>query len=127
MLMAVPLEESRTDLINVGAYIVTAIAVVLTLVSYAVSINEYVSVFGGEMAGAYDCDGPSRVLALATGGVVLGLVGVLWSGRAVRRSRAPATLLALGIAAIVVCVATARIVPAIAEARRNAGAASPCH
>ena len=126
MLNPVPSEAPRTGSAIRGAGIVIAIAALLALVSYFPSVNEYVSVFGSEMAGAYDCDGPAVVLTFAVAGLALGLFGIVLSGRALRRSRTPAARIALGVAMIVVVVATARIAPAAGEAIRNAAPDSPC-
>jgi glucan phosphoethanolaminetransferase (alkaline phosphatase superfamily) len=126
MLNPVPSEQPHTGSAIRGAGVVIAMAALLALVSYFISVNEYVSVFGSEMAGAYDCDGPAVVLTFAVAGIVLGLLGILLSGRALRRSRTPAVRIALGVAMIVVVVATARIAPTIGEVKRNAAPDSPC-
>ena len=123
-----PLEPSRTAPSQIrGAVIVIAIAVLLTLMAHLFSANEYVSVFGDEMAGAYDCDGPAIVLTLGVAGIVAALLGIVWSLRALRRSRTRAARAALGLALIVVVVASVRIAPAIGEMRRNTETDSPCH
>lgn len=79
------------------------------------------------MAGAYDCDGPELVLILAAGGILSGGFGLVWSSRTLQQRRTPAARVALAVAIIVVVGATARIVPAIGEVRRNAAPDSPCH
>ncbi|HYC93391.1 MAG TPA: hypothetical protein VEO54_29560 [Thermoanaerobaculia bacterium] len=122
-----PVEQSRSHAATVVSGIGIAIAVLLTLVSYFASVNEYVSAFGDEMAGAYDCDGPVVVLTFAAAGIFFGLLAIVGSGGAMRRSRRRSARAALGVAIIVVLVATARIVPTIYELRRNAAPDSPCH
>lgn len=120
------LRRSRTGAEVGGAVGTVVIAVLVTLMSYLLSVNEYVSVFGDEMAGAHDCDGPAAVGTLAAAGIVLGVLGVVWSGSVLRRSHTRAARVTAGVAIIVVLVASARIVRTIPEIRRNAAPDSPC-
>ena len=101
-------------------------AAILAACSYLAAVNEYASVFGREMAGAYDCDGPANVLMLSIPALMLALVGGVLTFRVwrTRRSRRALLALCLGIA---VLFALARRTPAvIAELKKNNRADSPC-
>lgn len=110
-----------------GPLALTALSALSTALSCLLSINEYVRVFGDEMAGSYDCDGPGVVLALAVGGIVSGLLAIVWWTAALRRNRTRGALAAFGVAVIILIVASARAAPAILELRKNAAPQSPCH
>ena len=109
-----------------GYGIVVAVAALFATLSWLATVNEYTAVFGAEMAGAYDCDGPLFVFIFLVPAVVLALIGIGLSVRALRRRRTIAAGVALGVALLVVAAVIVRLAPAMAEARRNAAPGSPC-
>lgn len=103
-----------------------AFGVISAALPFLVSVNEYAAMFGNEMAGAYDCNGPDTVLAFSALPFVLATAGVFLSVRTlrVRRSRRSVMAVCLGVA--VLCAVTVRASEAVAELQKNNGPDSPC-
>ena len=106
--------------------VVIASAGLLGGMSYVASTNRYVAMFGSEMAGAYDCDGPTSVLIFLVPAAVLAIIGIVLSGRALRRGL-DLTRVVTTVAAVVVATAVlARVPSVIAEYQKNLAVDSPC-
>jgi hypothetical protein len=101
-------------------------AMLLTAISYLASVNEYAEVFGRELAGAYDCDGPAIVVLLSAPAVILSGAGMFLSFRAFCVTRDRRALLAVFLGVAVLCVIAFRAPAVAAELAKNARADSPC-
>jgi hypothetical protein len=103
-----------------------AFAVLLAAFSFLASVNEYAAVFGQEMSGAYDCDGPRQVLIFSAPPLLLASAGVFLSLRALRARRSRQAVIAVALGVAVLCAIAVRAPGAIAELRKNSRAGSPC-
>jgi hypothetical protein len=120
------LRSPETSAQNRWGCVLVIVAALLATASYFVSINEYVSMFGEEMALAYDCNGPDSVLVFLVPAVILAVSGGVLSWRAWRRARTAVAAAALCLGLVVAVVELARLRPILVEARRNASPDSPC-
>jgi hypothetical protein len=106
--------------------VLIAIAALLAGFSLLASANEYVRVFGDDMANVYDCDGPGSVLLLSVPSFLLAIAGMIVSFRAFRGRRSIAAAGAIVVGLVVLSVLLARTPGTFAEMRKNAAPHSPC-
>lgn len=111
---------------NRHGWILVTLAVLLALFSTLASVNEYTAMFGREMAGAYDCDGPGFVLLFTIPPLLLAIAGIIVSVRRGRIGSNPAANWAAAVGVIVLLALSARLPAVLTELRRNAAPQSPC-
>lgn len=107
-------------------WVLVACATILAVPLLIVSANEYVAMFGDEMADVYDCNGPAIVLLFSVLPFALAGAGVFLSDRTLRLRRSRRSVIAVCLGVAVLCVVAVRASGAVAELQKNRRPDSPC-
>lgn len=107
-------------------WVLAVLAGLWCALSYFASVNRYVAMFGSEMSGAYDCDGPFSAAIFLVPALLLSIIAVIVTARGLRRRRTRLTLGAFLLSGFVLVAAVVRLPVILAEHRKNIAIGSPC-